>query len=592
LKQQVADADCCIHMSVGCDYLELVPESCSSTDLSLRLSRVPLDARGEICARAAIGARRIVDVQPRPAYSWPVFDANRLVLGTISVFPHSTAVPDTLGEILDLTTQLVSLAINNRRLYDGLTYRSGHDSLTGLPNRVFLDEHLASSLRSAAGPPVRFAIAYIDLDEFKEVNDVYGHTTGDTFLQIAASRFRSVLRNDDLLARIGGDEFIAVLAGVADRREATRRGQRLLESLKCEFAIGDALRLPCTASIGVALFPEDGSSIDDLKRCADESMYVAKTEGKNQVRACNRIGLPKSQLSSAQLRNAINENRLLVHYQPIFLAEGGLSGFEALVRIEDPSGQLVVPDRFIDLAEKSSLIVALGHSVLRQACRQAAVWARDTRASLRMAVNVSARQFARPDFFKDVLSILSEAHLPPKLLELEITEASILKDLEGAIEQLEQLRRHGVLIAIDDFGTGYSTLSLVHRLPLDAIKIDRSFVQSLTLDGAMHAIKAIIALASGLALQSIAEGVENARQLQTLLSLGCTAFQGYGFARPMCASSIEAQLGGWMATVPNVTHRLETAFDSRTDGVSNPDFAILPSGRWLAETHRDRPEVR
>jgi diguanylate cyclase (GGDEF)-like protein/PAS domain S-box-containing protein len=583
LKQQFPGSDYCIHLSVGHDHLEVVPKSCSSPDLARKLCRVAFDARGEICARAAVDLRRTVDREPHPAYSWPVLDSNGQILGTISVFTRETMLTDSFVEVLDLTAQLVALAINNRRLYDGLTHRSQHDSLTGLPNRVFLDEHLASIAQSAAGSSGKFSIAYIDLDEFKKVNDIYGHTTGDTFLEIAVSRFRSVLRQDDVLARIGGDEFIAVLAGIEDRPKAVDLGRRLLESLKDPFAISDTLRLPCTASIGIAMFPDDASSIDELKHCADESMYVAKTAGKNQLRACDPVGLPKNLFSAAELRQAIDENRLRVHYQPIFLAKGRLSGFEALVRIEDKSGNLIAPARFIDIAEKSNLVVPLGRAVLRQACRQAAVWERETGAGLKMAVNVSARQFAHPAFFKEVLTVLAEFQLPERLLELEITEAAILWDLDGAIEQITQLRSRGVRIAIDDFGTGYSTLSLVHRLPLDVIKIDRSFVQDTSLDGpGIHSLTAILSLASGLKLQSVAEGVEHAIQLQTLLALGCAAFQGYGLAHPMSALSVEARMDGWMAQVSSVTDRLQA--DSNTPA----DYVLTSPGQWHSQPDATR----
>ena len=557
LRQQFPGSDCYIHLSVGRDYLELIAESSSSPDFAKRLSLVAIDARGEICARAAADLRRTVDHEPHPAYSWPVLNANGQILGTVSIYPREKALGDSCREVLDITAQLVALAINNHHLYDGLTHRSRHDSLTGLPNRVFLDEHLASIARSAAASSGKFAIAYIDLDEFKKVNDIYGHTIGDTFLEIAVSRFRSVLRQEDVLARIGGDEFIAVLAGIEDRSKAVHFGRRLLDSLNDPFAISDVLRLPCTASIGIAMFPDDASSIDELKHCADESMYVAKTAGKNQVQACDPVGVPNNLFSAAQLRKAIDENRPRVHYQPIFLAQGRLSGFEALVRIEDGAGQLIAPARFIDIAEKSSLVVPLGRAVLREACRQAAVWERGAGAGLKMAVNVSARQFAHPAFFKEVLTVLAEFQLPERLLELEITEAAILTDLDGAVEQIEQLRRRGVRISIDDFGTGYSTLSLIHRLPLDVIKIDRSFVQAKSLEGpGIHSLKAILALAAALNLQSVAEGVEYKSQLQTLVALGCAAFQGFGLARPMSASSVEARLNGWLAPVPSVIDRM------------------------------------
>jgi diguanylate cyclase (GGDEF)-like protein/PAS domain S-box-containing protein len=578
LKQQFPGSDYCIHLSTGGDDLEVVPKSCSSPDVAQKLRRVALDAHGEICAHAAVYLRRIADRERAPAYSWPVLDANGQIQGTISVFTRGTTLPDSFAEVLDLTAQLVALAINSRRLYDGLTHQSHHDALTGLPNRVFLDEHLASITQSAAGSSGKFAIAYIDLDEFKKVNDIYGHTTGDTFLEIAVARFRSVLRQDDVLARIGGDEFIAVLASIEDRPMAVELGHRLLESLNEPFAISGALRLPCTASIGIAMFPDDASTIDELKHCADESMYVAKTAGKNQLQSCDPMGIPKKLFSAAELRGAIEENRLRVHYQPIFLAKGRLSGFEALVRIEDGSGKLVAPTRFIDIAEKSNLVVPLGLAVLRQACRQAAVWERETGAGLKMAVNVSARQFAHPAFFKDVLTVLAEVQLSERLLELEITEAAILWDLDGAIEQITELRSRGVRIAIDDFGTGYSTLSLVHRLPLDVIKIDRSFVQDSSLDGpGIHSIKAILTLASGLKLQSVAEGIEHAIQLQTLLSLGCGAFQGYGLARPMSALSVEAQMEGWMRQVPCVTDRLQT------DSHKPEDYVLTSAGYWHSQ---------
>lgn len=287
LKHHFHDSDCCIHLRASRDFLELVPQSCTSPELLSRLSRVAIAAREEICARAACDSECKVDGPPHAAYAWPVLDPKGQILATISVFPRSGELPESYPRILDLTGQLVALAINDRRFYDGLTHLSQHDSLTGLANRVFLDQHLARCLEPGCGIISRLAIAYIDLDGFKEVNDLYGHAAGDTFLQIAASRFRSVLREGDLLARIGGDEFIAVLGGVFDREEAKNRGLRLLESLEDPLAITKSLKLACTASIGVALFPEDAQTIEDLKRRADEAMYVAKTAGKNRVRVCD-----------------------------------------------------------------------------------------------------------------------------------------------------------------------------------------------------------------------------------------------------------------------------------------------------------------
>jgi diguanylate cyclase (GGDEF)-like protein len=394
-------------------------------------------------------------VSTRSSCFRPILSANGLsdktaLLGTITAMQDGGTPEDALVEIVDMAAQLAAIAIDNRKLYDGLRDLSLHDALTGLPNRTLLAERLAGEIESLPNGR-HLAIAYIDVNDFKAINDLYGHKTGDLFLLSAVGRFKSSLREIDVLARVGGDEFSALLPGVRDRAEANEILQRIVLGLAQPLLLESGLSLPCSVSIGVAVFPEDGADLDALLHRADEAMYAVKSRRKTPLPPPLRISPGDRRISALDLRAAIDSDRLRLHYQAIFSMDGSLTGFESLVRLVDDQGELLAPAEFIETAEKSGLIVPLGNWVLREACRQGCEWERRTDRGLTMAVNISARQFAEEGFVEMVVAILKQTQFPPALLELELTEATVILDLAVALAQMHRLRRLGVKFALDDF---------------------------------------------------------------------------------------------------------------------------------------------
>ncbi len=550
-----------IHLLNESNGLDPVPEACSPFAIRETASAVPLES-GEIYAQAARERRTVQLDGPLPARAVPITLAEGDLAGAISVFPKLGGITPSLIERLDLAAQLAALAIDNRRLYERLTHRSLHDALTGLPNRALLDERLTAAMEGAHESGGRLAIAYVDLDKFKQVNDVYGHDTGDRYLQNVARRLRHALRDCDTLARVGGDEFIALLPAVRDKTHALEVARRLTESLSKPLRAGEGLELACSASVGIALFPEDGRTLDQLKHHADASMYEAKRSSREAV---SLPGGPSvgDVVSPGELRHALDDQRLVVHYQPMFSADGAITGFEALARLRRPNGGLVSPDRFIDTAETSGIILELGETVLLEAARQAVAWELLTGHAFIMSVNVSARQLIDPRFAPTVLEICERARLRPGLLRLELTESAVVENLAVASDHFHKLRRQGVRIALDDFGTGHANFSALQRLPFDIIKIDRSFVATLgKTASALPLLRATLAFAESLQAQTVAEGIQFATQTDALIKLGCTEFQGYGLAMPMPAASVEARLDQWLAPVESLAARLLPASES------------------------------
>jgi diguanylate cyclase (GGDEF)-like protein len=399
-----------------------------------------------------------------------------------------------------------------------------HDSLTGLPNRSLLEQRIAEAL--AAGEPAM--VAFLDLDDFKQVNDSLGHAAGDRLLEICAERLRNALRADDTVARLGGDEFAILAFGTGEPDVVV---ERLFEVLS-EPVMLEGKRLHLRASVGVATT----ASGDDLLRNADLAMYAAKATGTNRyavftddmhVHALARLDRRE------QLERAIENEELVLHYQPIVdLDLGRNAGFEALVRWQHPTRGLLGPGEFIPLAEETGLIVPLGRWVLREACRQATAWA----GAPYLSVNVAGAQLEQPGFVEEVASALRDGGLVAERLVLEVTESSLVGDLEA--ERLQALRRLGVRLAIDDFGTGYSSLSYLRKFPMDVLKIDRSFTRDACEDSAL--LEAIVAMGESLGLVLVPEGIEEPEQADALRALGCRLGQGYLFGKPVPAE----QLGG------------------------------------------------
>ena len=424
-----------------------------------------------------------------------------------------------------------------------LDYQAHHDPLTGLPNRTFFQQRLQELI--AAGDD-EVAVLFVDLDNFKVINDSLGHGAGDVLLQVVAERMRRVLRPEDVIARFGGDEF-AVTIAVGGEVAARRVADRLASALRAPVELEGRQRY-VTASFGVRSAKVDVAEPDAMLRDADAAMYRAKELGKARCeifdesmreRAVERLDL------EGALRHALDRGELKVVYQPqVELKTGRIVGAEALLRWEHPHRGLVGPPAFIPIAEQTGLIVPIGAFVLLEACHQAAAWSRDRRRDLSMCVNVSPRQLADDSFAGVVEEALALSGLEPERLCLEITESAVMADPEAATSVLERLKAVGVRLAIDDFGIGYSSLSqLKALLPVDTIKIDKSFVDGVTGDGEDHAIvDAVLRLAGGLGLAAIAEGVETPEQVDALVAMGCTLSQGFHFARPQSPADLEQLL--------------------------------------------------
>jgi len=421
-----------------------------------------------------------------------------------------------------------------------------HDVLTGLPNRSLLQDRLGQAIAysTRSGHPVW--VMLIDLDRFKFVNDSMGHKAGDVLLMTIAARLRSALRDTDTVARLSGDEFVVILTEHEDERLAVDIVQRLMDSVAQPVLLGSK-EFFVTCSIGVAVYPTDGAPADSLIEHADIAMYRAKKLGRNNFQfytpAMNDEALERVRIESA-LRNALERNEFVLHYQPqVDLASGKIVGMEALIRWKHPELGMVAPNRFIGVAEETGLIVQIGAWVMRAACAQNKAWQDAGLGRLRVAVNLSARQFGAPNLVADIRAALADSGLAADCLEIELTESLFMSDVTLAVELLHTMKALGVNLSIDDFGTGYSSLSYLSRFPIDVLKIDRSFVADITRDANDAAIVAsIIALAHNLKLAVIAEGVETEEQLDYLRRHGCDEMQGYLFSPPLPAAEFEQLL--------------------------------------------------
>lgn len=430
-----------------------------------------------------------------------------------------------------------------------LTHLAHVDAVTGLANRNAFNERLEFAISEADKFSETVAVLLLDLDNFKQVNDTLGHQAGDELLRVIGRRIVQALRHDDVVARLGGDEFAVILRNVTERSEATLVCGKLVEAIALPVPI-EGLEFFVTASVGIAFFPDDGNDNSSLTKNADTAMYQAKSSGKNTF----ALFLPmmdtnvKKRVSmEACLRSALPNNELTLHYQPkIDLMTGKLLGFEALLRWRnDQLGGNVAPGEFIPVAEDSGLIVPIGEWVIAQALSDLRSWNVGRRSKLHVAVNLSARQLKSEGIGQRIAALLIEAAVPGEWLELELTESLVMENVHAQIETFETLRDLGISLAIDDFGTGYSSMGYLKRLPIDTLKIDRSFVSDLPRDSNDLAIAtAIVALGHSLGLAVVAEGIETEAQADALLNLGCDVGQGYLYARPMPALEVEQYLGG------------------------------------------------
>ena len=454
---------------------------------------------------------------------------------------HFSAAP--VGRLPDGRRYIVSMAqdVSERKAaQQQIEFLAYHDALTGLPNRLLAKDHLEQAILAAERAHSMVALLFIDLDKFKTINDSLGHVIGDGLLKAASLRLRECLRDTDTLSRQGGDEFLIVLNNMPDTESITVVSEKILARLAEPFAI-DQHELAISLSIGIAVYPDDGKDFDTLLKQSDTAMYQAKDSGRNTYRfhteQMNIDAIEHLRMRNG-LRRAVEQGEFVLHYQAqINLATGAVMGAEALIRWNHPELGMVPPDRFISIAEDSGLIVPIGDWVLREACRQAVAWRSAGLPELQIAVNLSAVQFKRDEVEKSVTQALAESGLDPALLELELTESILIRDTEKVLAAVQRLKKLGVKFSIDDFGTGYSSLSYLKRFNVDKLKIDQSFVRDMADDPNDAAIVgAIIQMAKSLGLTTIAEGVEDERQLSQLRLLYCDEAQGYYFARPMPAA--------------------------------------------------------
>jgi diguanylate cyclase (GGDEF)-like protein len=412
-----------------------------------------------------------------------------------------------------------------------LQHQSTHDALTGLPNRTLFLETLGKAVTASAQGGRGFAVFALDLDRFKVINDTLGHGVGDQLLRRVGGRLRGALRSDDMVARTGGDEFLMLIGDVASRGGEAAVAVEIGTHLDREYEI-DSMVVHTSASIGIATYPGDGLTPDVLVARADEAMYFAKQNGRNTYCLFN-VGMSVFSQERLDLENdlrrALPLQQFELHYQPKMEVDGGrISSVEALLRWRHPQRGFVSPADFIPLAEESGLMFAIDEWVLREGCRQARAWQLAGLPFIRVAVNVSPVNFRQSKFLTAVRTALADFELDPGYLEVELTETTVMRDAESSVKFLEDLSRMGVLVSIDDFGTGYSSMSYLRRLPLDKLKIDRSFISDLaTSPDAASIVKAIISLAHSLRLKVVAEGVETEAQLQQLKALDCDQYQGW-----------------------------------------------------------------
>ena len=448
--------------------------------------------------------------------------------------------PMLLATVRDITERKIA--------EERVQFLAYYDALTGLPNRTLLEDRISKALASARRRKEGVAVLFLDLDRFKIINDTLGHSTGDALLQEVAARLKGWAREQDTVARVGGDEFVVLLTSIAQASDASVAAQRVISALTADFSVmGNSINVTC--SIGISMFPENGRDSEALVKNADAAMYSAKQKGPNNIqfftKSMNDQMVEKLTLESG-LRLALDREELFLMYQPqMDIATGEIVGVEALLRWQHPEFGLVPPDRFIRIAENTGLVVPIGEWVLRTACAQARIWQDEGLPGVQIAVNVSAVQFRQDGFRDHIRSVFYETGLAAQYLELELTESLLLSNADVMFAVLRELKEMGLSLAIDDFGTGYSSLSYLRQFPVSKLKIDRSFIQDVAINPDGAAITAaIIGMAKNLNLRVIAEGVENEAQLSFLRTHQCDEIQGNYFSRPVSADKVAEMLRG------------------------------------------------
>lgn len=456
-------------------------------------------------------------------------------LSISAIYTENGDIEGFIGVMRDITDQKLQ--------EDQVKYLVNHDVLTGLLNRHALDIRLERAIQHARRSRTHLALMFLDLDRFKQINDTLGHDIGDGLLKAVAQRIRSCVRDDDTIARQGGDEFIVLLEDIKegdDKTNIARTAQRIVEALASDFSIKDCT-LTVSASIGIAIYPDNGTTQPELVKHADLAMYHAKACGRSNYQFFNSEldeRIRESVALEADLRAAIASGgrQFVLHYQPkINLATGRVVSLEALIRWNHPQLGLVPPSDFISLAEDAHLITPLCRWLVGEVAAQIARWGEEAKP---VAINISPAQFRQARFVEDLIEILQSQSVPPAMVELEVTEGVFINDKDNAIKTLHQARQAGFRVALDDFGTGYSSLSYLVSLPIDALKIDRSFVSDATDQTGMAIVRFLVALGQELGVEVVAEGVENPAQARYLCDIGCNVGQGYLFSRPLAVPEV------------------------------------------------------
>jgi diguanylate cyclase (GGDEF)-like protein/PAS domain S-box-containing protein len=446
---------------------------------------------------------------------------------------------------------LVQDVTERQRLHGQLVYQAHHDSLTGLPNRILLEDRIQQSFARASRDDHRAAVLCLDLDRFKQINDTYGHTAGDQCLQEVARRITTRLRAVDTVARIGGEEFIVILGELDGMRDAEVVARDLLATVH-EPLLAAGHSIQASASMGIAIYPDDGTASAELWRAADNAMYEAKHRGGNQYFfVSTEVAAGEEGALEPFMRRMLDQGGFEMAYQPVYSIAGDLCGLEAMVKLDHPRLGSISPDRFLPAAEESGLILPLGDWMLNEVCRQSAEWQSLGQRPIRIGFHVSPALFTRSDFSSQVMLALAQYELDPLLLEIGVGESTVMSNLPEVARQMRTLAAVGVRFSVDGFGTGYSPLRHLHQLPISSLKIDRSFIERISsANGTCSIVQAIVALGHSLGLAVTAEGVEHDDQLRTLHKLGCDFLQGRLFAPPMSASRVLRHLSQPSANIP------------------------------------------
>jgi diguanylate cyclase (GGDEF)-like protein/PAS domain S-box-containing protein len=538
----IGDAVLCTDISNKVTYLNLVAETMTGW------------CREEAIGKPIAEVFRIIDGATRKTSRDPMemaVEQNRTVGLTANCVlvrrdGFESAIEDSAAPIHDRAGRVIGAVIvfhdvsAARAMTIQMTHSAQHDVLTSLPNRLLLNDRITQSIAVARRQKKHLAVIFLDLDRFKYINDSLGHAIGDELLQSISKRLLANVRGSDTVSRQGGDEFVILLAEIARPEDAAISAQKLLHSLSAPHSLGGQ-ELRIDGSIGISVYPADGQDAEKLIKNADTAMYHAKESGRNNFqffKADMNLKAVERQSLEGNLRCALEREEFQLHYQPIVNLESGeITGAEALIRWQQPDRGLVPPAQFVPIAEDCGLILPIGRWVLREACRQARAWQDAGLPPLPIAVNVSAVEFRDKGFVEGVRKVLSETGLSAQYLELELTEGVLMEDAESAASVLLELKAMGVRIAIDDFGTGYSSLSYLRKFPIDALKIDRSFIHQDTTDPDESTIvSAVIAMGRSLKLRVVAEGVETLEELTILRALQCDEAQGFYFSRPVAAA--------------------------------------------------------